>query len=137
MTTLTWEPTTAPAIAALLGLDRITVSSWAVSWHGPIGTGNRRRLTTVDRFVARAWQVLSGNYGGNWGGNGYGRSASPLMRQVEAAIRRRPRAWLLVAGYVIETYDTAEEAAAAWLDSGQPAAQLIDLFSVPEESPDA
>ena len=128
MSVLTWEPTTVVAIADALGVPRLQVASWAVAWHGPIGTGNRRRLDTVDRFVARAWQVL----GGARSGHRYG-YASDRYRLVEAAIRSDPRTWLLVAGYVIETHDSAEDAARVWLDSGQPAGQVIDLWSRPDD----
>lgn len=127
-TVTTWEPTTVPALAGLLGINRITLSSWAFIWHGRVGTGNPRRLDTVDRFVARAWQILAGNYGGNWGGHGYGRSATSLMLRVDTAIRSDPRAWLLIAGTDITTFDTAEDAALAWALAPAPAGLLIDLW---------
>lgn len=116
-------------IADRLGVPRRQVCSWAVAWHGGVGQGHRRRLDHVDLYVARAWQELGGAITNRQGY--YGR-VSPRYRLVEAVIRAEPRRWLLVAGDVIETCDEAETAAVMWLDSGQPAGLVIDLWSTPE-----
>lgn len=135
MSTLTDEVYTVPAIAARLGIPRQHVASWAVVWHGWTGTGNRHKLDVVDMYVARAWQVLGGAYNGDVGR--YGRRPPVRYLIAETAIRDRPKQWLLLAAGFAMTFDTAEAGAAAWLQCGWPAATLIDLWSVPQETTDA
>lgn len=129
MRSLTSERTTSVAIAEALGIRQATVLSWAVCWHGPVGSGNHRTLSVVDRLVARAWQVLGQTRSNSE--RRYGEEVSPLAAKVEAVIRADPAPWLLVTRDTVETFDAAEEAAAAWALQTQPSALLIDLWSVP------
>lgn len=130
MTTLTTGQ-----VARDLGVDPMTVLRWAIEWHGRTGHRHRHRLTPTDALVARAWYVIDGNPPTRGGCVAPG--GPERRRLAEVAVRRSPKRWLLVSAQSAETYDEAEDAARAWLDSAQPAAQLIDLYSVPEESPDA
>lgn len=127
--TYTGEAHTVRAIADRLGIPQRQVCSWAVAWHGLTGQGRPRRLDFVDVLVARAWLEMGGACTNRPGYYGH---VADRYRHVETAIRSEPRQWLLLAGHLAETFDTAEAATRAWLDSGQPAGQIIDLCSVPE-----
>lgn len=119
-------------IADALGVSYRTVNRWANEWHGGVGTGVYRSLTTVDLLVARAWYVIDGDPPR--------RGASATVRRqrllAENVIRRCPRRWLLLTPTHAETCDEAETAAVMWLDSQQPAGQLIDLWSTPGDTHD-
>lgn len=112
-------------LAERLGLSQGTVSRWARIWHGDHGSGNHHVLDPSDPLVARAWQVLHGS--------AHRRDARRELLCVlaEEAVRMRPRRWLVIGTEGAETFDEAEDAAAALGAGGWRFAWVIDLWSTP------
>jgi len=108
-------------VAEAFGVTTRAVRYWASQWH-PTGKGGRLRLTDTDVMLLQAIFTITDRTRGG------GECQRRLIECAEAAIRGAPRRWLLLAGPVVETCDSAEDAAAMWLNSRHPAGQVIDLW---------